>query len=60
MFARSPERGRDNQTENRKGQAVLERVVDLAIPLLDALPRKVDLVEPAEYPVWPRRLGKSE
>ena len=51
IFARSLERGCDNQAENGKGQAVFERVVDLAIPPLDALPRQVNLVEPAEDPV---------
>src|SRR5439155_84676 len=51
LFCPSPQSGCDNEAENHSGQEIFERVVDLAVPLLNPASGQMDLVEPAEHPV---------
>src|SRR5689334_16816732 len=44
-----PESGCDNEAENGKGQAVFQRVVNLAVPVLDTSAGQMNLIEPAEH-----------
>src|SRR5579863_1659060 len=43
------QRGGHDEAEQRKGQRVFQRVVDPAVPFLDAAAEQVDLIEAAEH-----------
>src|SRR4030095_9410836 len=49
LAARLPQRRRHDQRDDPDHQAVLQRVVDLAVPLLDLAAGEVNFIELAEH-----------